>query len=269
MRVGILQSQPPFLDQARATKEAVSALQEMSQEGADLVIFPELANSGYAFHSQEDAQSQSETADGTGPFLSTLLQASVQLELSIVAGFCESDGDALFNSSALIDAGVIKSVYRKVHLFDREKEWFQAGSQLPEIHQIKGLNLAMLICFDWMFPEMWRAVGLAGADLVAHPANLVLPWAQKGVVGHALCNRMFIATANRVGNEEGLHFTGQSQIINPKGEAMLSLSESTVEWGIVDCDPALARNKDITKRCTLFQDRKPDVYSQHSGLGPS
>lgn len=125
-----------------------------------------------------------------------------------------------------------------------------------------------MICFDWVFPEVARCLTLAGADLLAHPSNLVLPGlAQGAMVTRALENGVFAATANRVGEErwpdaaEPLRFTGRSQLLDPQGRVLLSYGETESRCAVVAIAPAAARDKRLTPRNHLLADRRPDCYA--------
>ena len=119
----------------------------------------------------------------------------------------------------------------------------------------------MLICFDWVFPEAWRVLALKGADIICHPSNLVIPGlCQKALPVHAVCNRIFVVTANRIGTERDLMFTGLSTIANPRSDILVQASPDHEEVGLVDIDIALARNKNVTPRNHVFDDRRPEEY---------
>jgi len=126
-----------------------------------------------------------------------------------------------------------------------------------------------MICFDWIFPEAARVLALKGAEVICHPANLVLPWCQRAMVTRSIENRVFIVTANRIGGEkrEGreLKFTGGSQITSPVGELLCQASEEGEEVGVVDIDPSIAKDKAITEENDLFSDRRPELYQQLVG----
>jgi len=123
-------------------------------------------------------------------------------------------------------------------------------------------KIGMLVCFDWIFPEVWRIVALKGAEIICHPSNLVLPGlAQKAVPIHALTNRIYTITANRIGTEGNLSFTGLSTIANPNGDILFQASRTEEETVIKDIDIRLARDKIITKKNDLFSDRRPEEYS--------
>jgi predicted amidohydrolase len=239
--------------------------------GADLLVLPELANSGYALRSRAEALRCAEALDGDGPFQRFLLEAATRHGIGAVAtGICERDGERLYNSAVLLDAqaGVIGR-YRKLHLFDTEKELFEPGDFHLAVWRFRELRLGLLICFDWFFPEVWRALALAGVDLIAHPSNLVLPGrCQRGVPVHAMINRIYVATANRIGTEGGLRFTGESFLVDPRGEVLArgSVDRPEVLRGTIDLK--LARDKSVTARNDAFLDRREAFYGVPS-VAPS
>jgi predicted amidohydrolase len=122
-----------------------------------------------------------------------------------------------------------------------------------------------MVCFDWFFPESMRSLALMGAEIVAHPANLILPYCPQAMPVRCLENRVFAITANRTGQEtrkEGkpLTFIGQSQITSHEGEIIIRASENEDVLSIVDIDPDLARNKTMTSLNNIFDDRRPEMY---------
>jgi len=94
-----------------------------------------------------------------------------------------------------------------------------------------------MICFDWIFPEAMRTLALMGAQIVLHPANLVLPYCQDAMVTRCIENRVFEITANRIGVERGLKFTGASQITAPGGIVLHRATKTKEEALAVDIDP--------------------------------
>ena len=123
-----------------------------------------------------------------------------------------------------------------------------------------------MICFDWRFPEITRSLALNGAEIIAHPSNLVLPHCPQAMITRCLENRVYAITANRVGNEnrvpdEVLHFIGQSQVVDPDGNLLIRASDIEEEVQIVEIDPGKAREKFINSKNDIFKDRRPDLYS--------
>ena len=113
--------------------------------------------------------------------------------------------------------------YRKIHLFGTEKNCFDPGNSPLKVFDIGSARVGVMICFDWRFPETARTLALSGADLIAHPSNLVLPHCPQAIITRCLENRIFIVTASRVGTEKrtptnSLNFIGQSQVVDPDGD---------------------------------------------------
>ncbi len=227
--------------------------------GADLVVIPELANSGYNFESKEQAIQLAESVDNS-PYLNFLSDQAKKLNLHIVSGFHEIDNYLLYNTSVLIGPNGIIGKYRKIHLFMNEFDFFEKGNLGLPVYDIGFCKVGMLICFDWVFPEVWRILALKGADIICHPSNLVLPYAQQAVPVHGMINKTFNITANRYGTERGVTFSGKSMISNPVGITMVIASSDKDDVCIVDMDINQARNKKITDRNHVINDRFPKDY---------
>ena len=125
-----------------------------------------------------------------------------------------------------------------------------------------------MICFDWRFPETARTLALLGADLIAHPSNLVLTHCPQAMITRCLENRVFAITADRVGTEdrlegETLNFMGQSQVVDPNGNILIRASILDEAVHVVHLDLNLARNKALNSRNHIFNDRRIDLYYSH------
>jgi predicted amidohydrolase len=262
MIVGFVQFAPARYDVA-ANVTRVERLLRGAR--ADLLILPELANSGYMYASTAELAPFAEPADGSGPFLTALQAAARQTGGIIVTGFAERAAHGLYNSAAAVDAAGIVAVYRKTHLFYEEQDLFLPGDTGFSVFEYAGARIGMMVCFDWYFPESARTLALRGAQIIAHPSNLVLPHCQTAMVTRCLENRVFAVTTNRHGTEElgekRLTFTGASQLMSPKGERLL---QGPVEGDcmlLAEIDPALADDKRPTSRNHLLDDRRPEFYS--------
>ena len=257
MRIAIVQFFPAFCN----PNENIVILRTLLQKcyGADLVVLPELSNSGYNFQNQEQAWDSSEKV-GDGEFSRFLKEQAQLMGCSIISGINERDGEKLYNSAIMVDKDGVQGVYRKLHLFLNEFDFFEKGNLGLPLFEIGGEKIGVLICFDWMFPELWRSLALRGAELIVHPSNLVLPYAQKVVPSYCITNRIFALTANRIGTEHGVTFSGQSILVNPKGEYLCSLSQTDPEVAIHEIDLKESHNKMITPRNHAFEDRRLDVF---------
>jgi len=259
LKIGFVQCEP-ILEDLQATIERIDRLLRRAQ-ACDLLVLPELCNSGYNFRSYDQAWETSEEP-ASSTFISYLATVCHEKGMHIVSGFNERENDALYNTAVLVGPEGYIGSYRKLHLFMHEKDYFQPGNTGLPVFDIGVCTVGMLICFDWVFPEVWRIMALQGADVVCHPSNLVLPGlAQRAVPAHALTNRTFVVTANRIGTERDLTFTGCSIIVDPRGEVLIGGSATREEIGVAAIDIATARDKRITERNNLFEDRRPEVYS--------
>jgi len=263
LKIGFIQF-APFLCDLDATMEKLDRLL-VGLKKADLIVLPELCNSGYRFMDRDQAWDSSEEI-GQSRFISYLTAKCREADLFIVSGFNERGGSHLYNSAVLVGPEGFVGKYRKYHLFMNEKDYFQPGDKGLPVFNTGKLKVGILICFDWVFPEVWRILALKGADIICHPSNLVLPGkAQRAVPLHAMTNRVFIVTANRVGTEGDLTFTGRSIIADPEGKVIVEGSETGEEIRIREINLNLAREKMITPRNHLFQDRRPELYRELVG----
>ena len=257
MKAGYLQFEP-ILGEPKKNIATVERLLKKAS-GADLIVIPELANSGYNFKSKEQAILLAEPADNSA-YIHFLCEQAIKLNLHIVSGFHEIDNNLLYNTSVLVGPDGLIGKYRKIHLFMNEFDFFEKGNLGLPVFDIGICNVGMLICFDWVFPEVWRILALKGADVICHPSNLVLPYAQQAVPVHGMINKTFNITANRYGTERGVTFSGKSIISNPAGETMAKAVPDNDEVCIVKIDINKARNKMITDRNHVFNDRFPADY---------
>ena len=261
MKISALQFAPRLLDKEYNLKKMKQLLSVLK---TDLVVLPELCNSGYVFANKEEVFSVAEEA-GKGETYFALSEIASCNNCNIVYGYPELDGNNLYNSCMLIMPDGRFYNYRKTHLFNREKLFFSPGDTGFQVFTIlNGVKIGMMICFDWQFPEAARTLALLGAQIICHPANLVLPWCQQAMKTRCLENRVFAVTANRIGTEinagETVSFTGQSQILNTRGEVLSSLSVSEERTITVEINPEEANDKAVTERNDAFKDRRPEFY---------
>lgn len=260
MKAAVLQFFPEFGEKEKNLEKIGKYLKNADSK---LAVLPELCTTGYQFTSRDDTAKLSEPIPG--PTVEELEMISKKTGAYITAGIAENDGGELYNSSVLVGPEGFIGKYRKVHLFREEKKWFTPGDIGFRVWDVEGIKLGMMICFDWIFPEAARSLSLQGVDVICHPVNLVLPFCQEAMITRAIENGVFIITANRIGTEkrgrkESLTFTGQSQIVSPKGEVLFRLGEANESFQQVDIDPLQARDKNITPENHILRDRKPDQY---------
>lgn len=235
---------------------------------ADLVVLPELFTSGYFFQSAQDLREVAEPIPD-GRSTRQLQEWAGGTGTTLVAGLAEREGDDVFNSAVLVRPDGSTETYRKVHLFYEETSLFARGDlgfPVFDVTTREGMSyqLGVMVCFDWYFPEAARSLALNGADVIAHPSNLVLPHCPDSMPIRARENHVFTITANRYGTEakgnEELTFIGMSEICDPQGEILRRADRTGDEVGIVSFNPTDARDRNINEMNHVLGDRRPETY---------
>jgi predicted amidohydrolase len=254
MKVGFAQLDVAFREKEGNVKHALDALSNLK---ADLIVLPELFNTGYCFPDKRALNALSEDVPD-GETTKALISFSKKKGICVVAGLAEKEGGRIYNSAVIVDKKFV-GAYRKVHLYATEKKLFTRGDEF-KVFPIRGIKLGVMICFDWFYPESMRTLALSGAELIAHPANLVMPYCPDSMKTRCLENRVWAVTADRIGHEGKLKFIGKSQVASPLGEVVYRASEDREEVKVFDIDVTLSRNKNLNKYNNIFEDRKPDSY---------
>jgi 5-aminopentanamidase len=261
MKIGVYQNNPEF---GQVEKNVIQAVVELSAAEADVVVLPELFSTGYQFVSREEAFELAEEVPG-GRTCGVFHDVAHLANMHLVFGIAERDGDRLFNSAVVMGPNGFIGRYRKSHLFFEEKNIFDPGDTGFKVFDIGIARLGVMICFDWWFPEAARVLALQGADIICQPSNLVLRGCHKAMVTRSLENGVFSITANRIGSEarggkERLVFTGESQILDNRGELLASMKKDNTGVVAVEVDVTTARDKSITTMNDRFKDRRPELY---------
>jgi len=174
MKIGLVQFRPELFQIKENVEKGVNLIKE---EEADIFIFPELAFTGYTFNTKKEVEWVSE--DKNGYSIRVFRDFAISKNTSVVFGFVEKDGDRYYNSSILIKKDGSYRIYRKTHLFYEEKLFFEKGDTGFWVEEVNGVKIGLAICFDWFFPESFRTLSLKGAQVIAHSANLVMPYCQE------------------------------------------------------------------------------------------
>ncbi|MFX0164795.1 MAG: nitrilase-related carbon-nitrogen hydrolase [Candidatus Hodarchaeota archaeon] len=259
MKIGYIQTNPIFGEKEQNFNDIKRLTANLS---ADLIVLPELFATGYTFTSKEEVISLAENLHGnTSQFLNNI---AIDTGAVVVGGFAEKDRGKIYNSAMIVsDEGVI-GTYRKIHLYYKEKFWFSAGDKPLKVYKINSMNIGIMVCFDWIFPETARTLAILGADIIAHPANLVLPYCQKAMITRCLENRIYAVTANRIGHEkrgeDEFRFTGGSQITSYDGSIISTAPLDQEFIDFADIDVSLVRNKKLNEYNDLIGDRRKKFY---------
>jgi len=183
----------------------------------DIVCFPELATTGYSLNEKW----RSFAEEIPGKTTDELSKIASEIGSYLICGVDERDSgsDAIFDSAVLISpSGKIIGVYRKVHLWDKERNYFTSGSGFP-VFETRFGKIGIGICYDIEFPEAARALAVNGAQLLVFPSAEMSPmerYVDTYAKSRASENCCFLAFSNRVGSENGTHFFGRSQIVSPE-----------------------------------------------------
>jgi len=262
LKAGFVQFNPEF----GAVEENLSrAWALLAAVDAQLVVLPEFFNTGYLIASQQEARELGEEVP-QGKTTAALADMAREKNLYVVAGLIERSGDKLYNAAVLVSPRGYVAKYRKMHLFNEEKLWFVPGDMGFAVHDLGICRIGIMICFDWFFPESMRIMSLMGADVICHPANLVLPFCQDAMITRCLENRVYAITANRTGVEtragKSFRYTGKSQITAPGAQVLCRGSADAEEIGVAELDIAAVRDKKINAYNDLFADRRAGYYGQ-------
>jgi len=273
VRVAVQQFVPEF-GQVQANRDRLVASLEAAPAAGkiDLAVLPELIVTGYAFGSRAELETFAETVPG--PTTEAVQAAARRLDAHVIIGLAERDGERVYNAAALIGPDGVLGTYRKVHLFADERTIFDAGQEPWPVFRVDDVPVGLMICFDWIYPEAARSLALAGARVIALPANLVLPHCQAAMVTRSIENRVFSVIANRGGEDrregrEPIRFTGGSRIIGPDGEVLVECDRDEEAVRTVEIAPGLAASKVVPSGNDIFAERRPDLYGALSERGSS
>jgi predicted amidohydrolase len=240
--------------------------------GAELVIFPECATTGYFIG--EKMSKLAEPSDG--PTAKTLGEIAKQNKIHLACGMYTAQGNGICNSQLLFSpVGKCLAVYDKAHLFSKERELYKAGNK-PVVVETGIGKIGMTICYDLIFPEYVRRLVELGADFIINSTNWINDPYQREVWGwtgervrglastRALENVTIMAMSCRVGHEvaaPGVEFDsfGHSTIASPSGKILASITEGEgVAFAKIDIPAAdIQRWRSIA---TYRMDRRPELY---------
>ena len=265
-KIAVVQFDCRLGENARNIEEMRRLLGVAADQRAKLVLFPECALSGYCYESKDEAWFFAETIPGAA---SDLLSADCRrLGVWTMFGLLERDGTELYNCAALLGPDGSVVTYRKLHLPFLGIDRFNTPGNRPlAVHDLGGLRVGMLICYDGSFPEAPRVLTLLGADLVVLPTNWPTGASSTVKVSEvrALENHIYYAAINRVGDERGFHFIGRSRIINPVGDVIAACETDQEAIAYAEVDPEWARQKRVVKIPGKYETdriahRRPEMY---------
>lgn len=277
LKVASIQMEPVFGETAGNVARSIALLEEAAEKGARLAVLPELCNTGYVFESRSELRALAEEIPA-GPSTTAWIEAARRLDMHIVAGITERDGEVFYNSAVIVGPSGYIGRYRKVHLWGEEALYFTPGDLGFPVFDTPVGKIGCQICYDCWFPESFRLAALQGAELMCVPTNWVpIPgqdpkreaMANILVMAAAHSNSLFIVAADRIGTERGQPFIGQSLIVSHTGwPAAGPASSDRQEVLVAEVNLADARRKrnwnDFNQ---VLRDRRTDVYDRMLGTG--
>jgi predicted amidohydrolase len=278
-RVACVQFEPVVGEKQHNIELSLTHIESAAKQGAQLIVMPELCNSGYMFKDRREAFSLAETIP-TGPTCIEWLKAASRLGVTIVAGIAERDGDVLYNSAVVLGPDGYIGTFRKMHLWDSENLYFEPGNLGFPVFNTPFGRLGVAICYDIWFPETFRIQAMKGADIVCVPTNWVpIPGQAEGrdamatvlAMAAAHSNSIFIACADRIGHERTQPFIGQSVIVGCTGWPVAGpASVDQEEIILADIELGEARkSRNWNDFNQILRDRRTDVYDEMLGNGGS
>lgn len=239
-------------------------IEAAASEGAELVVFPEAALTGYVFRSLEEAREGAIEADGSE--IERLADACVETGVHAVVGAIEREGSDAFNSAFVLGPDGPVGRYRKIHTLCLGADRFtRPGDAPPAVFRLPFGTIGVHICYDGTFPETARLLRLSGAQLLVLPTNWPrLRLKREMVLVRAYENHAFYLAVNRVGSERGVEFRGASLAADPEGvllhEAGTEPGRFIVEMDLARADETLEIVAPDEYELDLIDDRRPELY---------
>ncbi len=217
MRIELVQFAPQFPGRAENWDRIRSWAERLD---ADVVVFPELTSCGYCYENRQEIRGYTDPRSSLGP----LEEIARRRHRLIVGGFAEESEGRLYNSAYVVSPEGTR-VYRKIHLWNKEKVIFDEGVE-PLVVEFQGHRLGLEVCYDLQFPELASYYSQQGAEVILVPTA----WAEEEVgpvsglqsyshlaIATAYSHGLFVVVANRVGVERGARFPGESSVCDPFG----------------------------------------------------
>jgi predicted amidohydrolase len=267
VKIAGLQVDTKILRKESNLARSLELIELTAKEGARLIILPECALTGYCFSSLEEAFPVAEPI--VGPSTEQVMAACRELNVYVVLGLLERDGDKCYNTAVLLGPHGLVGKHRKLHLPYMGIDRFVEPGDLPlTVYDTEVGKIGMGICYDLMFAEHSRVLALQGADILVFPSS----WPKVGrvlsdyiVPTRAIENRVFCVAVNRVGTERGTKFPGGSKIVHWFGRTLAEGKPDEEDILYAEVEPAEARQKRYVivqgeHEADFINDRRPEFY---------
>jgi len=274
VKVAALQMEPQIGNKDRNIEETLKMIDLAGKKGVELMVLPELSNTGYIFNSRKEAFSLAEEVP-EGPTTQEWITAAKKYNAYICAGINEREGNHLYNSVVVVGPEGYIGTYRKTHLWNEEKLWFEPGNLGFPVFSLPFGKIGCRICYDIWFPEVTRILVAQGADIICDSTNWVVveplqtkakPTAAVSAQQMSLMNAVYSICADRVGEERGCVFIGNSCITDPGGGFVAGPGDpDKPELVMAEINLMLARYRHWSDFNNPMTDRRTDLYDEFLG----
>ena len=250
-------------------------VREAADRGAQVVLPPELFDGPYFCRVEDEGLFAAAKPTVEHPSVRAMQVLAEELRIWIPTSFFEADGQHFYNSLAMIGPdGKIEGVYRKSHIPDgpgyEEKFYFRPGNTGFKVWKGAGTTLGVGICWDQWYPETARAMMLMGAEILFYPTAIGSEphdpdldtsrlW-RRAMIGHAVSNVVPVVASNRIGNEGGQIFYGNSFICDERGDMLAEFGKD--DTGVLVATLDVDQAKRHRAAFGFFRDRRPELYGR-------
>jgi len=267
IKIAAVQTDPKLMQVKENLENMVKATREAARNKANLIVFPECSLTGYVFSSREEALPYAETIPG--PSTEELLSVCRELDVYVVFGLLEKEGDRLFNALSFVGPKGFAASYRKNHLpFLGIDRFVDKGDRPFQVHSTTIGNIGLHICYDVLFPESARIMALLGADIVVLSTNF--PHGRGDALNcvaraRTIENKVNMVTSDRVGAERGFSFAGLSNVVDVTGEILgiASPDKEEIVYGEVSLEAARQKHRVFIPgewEIDNIGHRRPEIY---------
>jgi predicted amidohydrolase len=258
INVAAVQFEPTMFDKERNIEKLYALVEEAARAGAQLIVAPEMATTGYCWRSREEVAPYVEPIPG--PTSERFCGLAKRYGCYIAVGMPEVDptNDLYYNSAFLVGPEGLVGVHRKTHPYISEPKWAVCGNLEHQVFDTPIGKIALLICMDIHFLEVARVTALAGADVICHLSNWLAERTPAPYwINRAYENGCYLIEGNRWGLERGVQFSGGSCIIEPDGSVQAARDNGDgVVLGSIDLSSSRAERQDRQDQ------RRPELYKE-------
>jgi predicted amidohydrolase len=264
-KVAAVQFNPELNNREKNVTELLTAVEQAFQNGAKLVVAPEMSTTGYYYKDREAIRPFVDSIPGDTTTRFSVL--AKKYDAYVVFGMPEVDTKTglYYNAAALVGPEGYIGKYRKTHQWETEAHWAAWGDLGVPVFDTKLGKIAMNICMDSAYFESARLAAIGGADILAFPTNSSAQ-AIAALPARAEQNGMYVISANRSNTEKGFHMIGASAVWSPLGNKLVEapliadkgqdVNQATIVYA--DVDPRQYRNKNKE----VLKNRRPSLYKE-------